>query len=120
MLLLGGIGGLVELVVSLMMWYAYDTAYTVTADSSNSAGDLTSAASVMSSIKEEMMWMSLDGIMTDLGLASVAEEWFMWNAWKADGGEEKKEKMDGEKRPRPEGDRPERELMAQIINFVNF
>lgn len=89
MILLGGIGGLVNLVTSIIAMMGYDKAYTVTVDADSSAADITTAAAVMSYIKTEMMWGTLDGLTTELGLAQVSEEWFMWNAWKAEGGEKK-------------------------------
>jgi len=123
MLLLGGIGGLVNLVTSIMMLLGYDSAYQVTVDDSAATADVTTATSVMSYIKDEMMWATLDGLTTDIALAQVAEEWYMWNAWKAEGGEKKEEgKMGGDKPPQGGEQRPprERELMAQIINYVNI
>ena len=120
---LGGIGGLVNLVTSIMAWYTYDLAYQTTEDSDSSASDITNAAVVMSAIKDDVMWSTLDGLTTELSLASVAQEWYMWNMWKAEGGEEKKEgKMEGDDRPPKEGGQgpPQRELMAQFVNFINF
>ena len=100
MILLAGIGGLVNLVTSIIALMAYDYAYQVTVDDSAATADVTTATAVMSYVKDEMMWATLDGLSTDLALASVAEEWFMWNAWKAEGGEKKEEgKMGGDKPP---------------------
>ena len=123
MLLLGGIGGLVNLVTSIMMFLGYDSAYQVTVDDTAATADVTTATAVMSYIKDDMMWATLDGLTTDLGLAQVAEEWYMWNAWKAEGGEKKQEGKMGDDKPPQGGEqrpRPERELMAQIINYVNI
>merc|ERR1719412_2557980 len=103
-----------------MMLYGYDKAYQVTVDSSSASADVTKATTVMSAIKDDMMWATLDGLSTDIGLAKVAEEWYMWNAWKAEGGEKKEEgKMGGDKPPKDgeQRPRPDRELMAQIINY---
>ena len=92
---LGLIGGIVNLVTSIMAWYAYDLAWQVTDESSSSAADVASATIVMAAIKEDMMWSTLDGLTTELSLASVSEEWFMWNAWKAEGEEKMEEKKEG-------------------------
>ena len=92
---LGLIGGIVNLVTSIMAWYAYDLAWQVTDDSSSSSADITSATAVMAAIKDDMMWSTLDGLTTELSLASVSEEWFMWNMWKAEGEEKMEERKEG-------------------------
>ena len=120
---LGGIGGLVNLVTGIMSWYAYDLAYQLTEDSSTSAADLLDAAVVMAAIKDDVMMSTLDGLTTELGLASVSEEWFMWNMWKAEGEEKMEEGMEGPPRENgEEGPRgpPTRELIAQVIDIINF
>ena len=120
---LGGIGGLVNLVTGIMAWYAYDLAYQLTEDSSTSAADLLDAAVVMAAIKDDMMMATIDGLSTELGLASVSEEWFMWNMWKAEGEEKMEEGMEGPPRENgEEGPRgpPTRELIAQVIDIINF
>ena len=121
MLLLGGIGGIVNLVTSILAWYAFDTAYTVSVDDTETSANVTLAEAVMSSLKEEMMMASIDGLSTDLALASVSDEWFMWNAWKA-GGEEKMDdkKMEEGKERGPREPKPELELMSKVISYVNF
>ena len=121
-ILVGGIGGLVNLAAAVLAFMAYDKAYTVKEDSTESATNITYATSIMGYVKDEMMWSSLDGLSTELALASVAEEWYMWNMWQANGGEdmEMKGKKDGEMPPPKDGEKPEREFMAQVINFINF
>ena len=116
-----GIGQLVNMVTGLMAWYAYDLAYDVTIDDSATSANILLAEAVMSAIKEETVWSTLDGLTTELGMASVAEEWYMWNMWKS-GAEMEREEMDGDRPPREDGQGPppQRELMAQIINYVNF
>merc|ERR1711862_1042843 len=52
---LGLIGGIVNLVTSIMAWYAYDLAWQITDDSSSSSADITSATAVMAAIKDDMM-----------------------------------------------------------------
>ena len=100
---LGGIGGLVNLVTGIMAWYAYDLAYQLTEDSSTSVADLADAAIVMAAIKDDMMMSTLDGLTTELGLASVSEEWFMWNMWKAEGEEKMEERKEGSRPPMENG-----------------
>ena len=121
---LSGIGGLVSLVTSLMAWWAYDEAYVASEDSDSTAAELTAAAVVMAGLKDDMLWSTLDGLTTELGLASVAEEWYMWNMYKAGGEEMKEERMEGEgdRPPRGEGGQgpPTRELIAQVIDIINF
>lgn len=120
---LGGIGSLVNMVTGIMAWYGYDLAYQLTEDSSTSASDLVDAAVVMAAIKDDMMMATIDGLSTELGLASVSEEWFMWNMWKAEGEEKMEEGMEGPPRENgEEGPRgpPTRELIAQVIDIINF
>ena len=120
---LGGIGGLVNLVTGIMAWYAYDLAYQLTEDSDTSVADLADAAIVMAAIKDDMMMSTLDGLTTELGLASVSKEWYMWNMYKAGGEEKMEEGMEGPPRENgEEGPRgpPTRELIAQVIDVINF
>ena len=121
---LSGIGGLVSLVTSLMAWWAYDEAYVASEDSDSTSAELTAATVVMAGLKDDMLWSTLDGLTTELGLASVAEEWYMWNMYKAGGEEMKEERMEGEgdRPPRGEGGQgpPTRELIAQVIDIINF
>ena len=119
---LGGIGSLVNLVTSIMAWFGYDLAYQIADDSSNSASDLLDAAVVMAAMKDDMMWATLDGLTTELGLASVSKEWYMWNMWKAEGEEKMEEGKEGPPRENGEGPRgpPANELIAQVIDIINF
>ena len=73
------VGGFVTLATSIAMLIGFDSAYTIANDSSNSASDITNAATVQAAIKDDMMMGTLDGLVTELTLASVAKEWFKWN-----------------------------------------
>ena len=118
---LGGIGSLVNLVTGIMAWFGYDLAYQVTENSSSSAAELIDAAVVMAAIKDDMMMATIDGLTTELGLASVSEEWFMWNMWKANGEEKMEEKKEGPPRGENGEQRPPaNELIAQVIDIINF
>ena len=76
------VGGIVSLVTSITMFLGYDKAYTVQEDSSNSASDITKAATVQAAIKDDMMMGTLDGLITEVTLGSVWKEWLAWNAFK--------------------------------------
>ena len=117
---LGLIGGIVNLVTSIMAWYAYDLTYQILNDSSSSSADILSATAVKYAIKDDMMWSTLDGLTTELSLASVSEEWFMWNMRKAEGEEKMEERKEGPRPSNGEQRPPTKELMAQVIDFVNF
>lgn len=119
---LGGIGSLVNMVTGIMAWFGYDLAYQVTENSDSSAAELIDAAVVMAAIKDDMMMATIDGLTTELGLASVSEEWFMWNMWKAEGEEKMEERMEESGPPRENGEQrpPTRELIAQVIDIINF
>jgi len=73
--LLGGIGGLVELVSGLLLWYAYDEAYVMSEDADSTAAELVAASVVMAAVKEEMMWGAIDSLGIEFALEETGKDW---------------------------------------------
>ena len=62
---LEAIGGLVSVVLGIMMFMAYDSAYTIANDSSSSAGDVTNAELVMAGIWNDWVKSIIDGMISE-------------------------------------------------------
>ena len=123
--LLGGLGGLVEMVSGLLLWYAYDEAHVMYYEDDSTTAEVTAAAVVMAAIKEEMMMGAIDSLGIEFALNETGKDWAEYQM-KAAGYEGKgkggrkgedwsdcseddeecmemmKEKKDGDKPPKPE------------------
>jgi hypothetical protein len=73
--LLGGLGGLVEMVAGLLSWYAYDEAYVMGEDADSTSAELVAAYAVMAAIKEETMMAGINGLATEFALEEVGRDW---------------------------------------------
>lgn len=94
--LLGGLGGLVELVSGLLMWYAYDEAYVMYEDEDSTSAELVASAVVMAAIKEEMMMGAIDSLGIEFALNETGRDWAEYQM-NAAGYEGKKGKKGGRK-----------------------
>ena len=87
------------------------------------------AETVQAAVKEDMMMGTLDSLATEVTLAAVAKEWYLWNQYKMlpdkkdkkgsnkggkGGGQQPKGQSGGQDGP------PRNEFMAQIVNYINF
>ena len=112
---LEGIGGLVGIIGMFVSWYAYDSAYAITADSSKTSDEQADAAAVMTGVWSDFVKSSVNDIITDINIVSVSEPWYRYNAEKAgiELGENELLHLDGE----GEG---EEEMMAKMIKFISI
>ena len=62
---LEAIGGLFSVVLGIMMFMAYDDAYTIANDSSSSASDVTNAELVMAGIWNDWVKSIIDGMISE-------------------------------------------------------
>jgi len=94
--LLGGLGGLVEMVSGLLSWYAYDEAYVMSEDDDSTSAELSAAYTVMAAIKEETMMAGIDGLAVEFALKEVGRDWYKYQMREA-GWENEKGKKGGRK-----------------------
>ena len=76
---LEGLGGLVSLATSIMLFMAYDDAYTVASDSSSAASDVTNAKLVMDGVWNDWVKGFVDGILSEGVLVAKGEAWWRYN-----------------------------------------
>lgn len=122
--LLGGLGGLVEMVSGLLLWYAYDEAHVMYYEDDSTTAEVTAAAVVMGAIKEEMMMGAIESLGIEFALNETGKDWAEyqmkaagyegkgkggrkgedWSDCSEDDEEcmEKMEMKDGDKPPKPE------------------
>ena len=51
-----------------VLWYAYDSAYAITVDSSKTDAEKTQAAAVMEGVWSDFVKGSIDGFITDINI----------------------------------------------------
>ena len=122
---LNGLGGMVSLATSIMLFMAYDDAYTKANESGASASDVANATAVMAGVWDDWVKGIINGVLTEGVIMSKAEPWYRYNMKKAGMYDEKKkgDKMK-EGDMKKEGDRPPPrdgpQLMARMVEFIAF
>lgn len=116
------VGGIVSFISMIVMWYAYDSAYAVSVDSSKTAAEQLQGEAVMLGIWMDFVKGTLNSIITEGALMMASEPWYRWNMKMA--GYEMDGKRDGKRDGdhdgmMHDGDMPE-DMMAKMIKFVSF
>ena len=88
---LEGIGGLVSVATSVMLFLAYNDAYIVSSDESSSADDVTKATAVMDGVWNDWIKGIVDSILTEGVIMAKAEPWYRYNMKMAGKGKEMKD-----------------------------
>lgn len=119
---LEAIGGLVSVGLGIMMFMAYDSAYTIANDSGSSAGDVTNAEAVMAGVWNDWVKSIIDGMISEQVLWAYGPAWLRYNEKMSKKGDMKKEgdKMDG---PMEGGERPPRDgpqLFSELHQYIAF
>ena len=121
---LNGLGGLVSIATSIMLFMAYDDAYTVANDSSSSVSDSTNAESVMAGVWNDWVKGVINSILSEGVLMANSEPWYHYNMMKAGLYDEGKSADMVKNGPGAEGDRPPPrdgpQLMAKMVKFIAF
>ena len=124
-------GGFLSFISMIVMWYAYDSAYAITVDSSKDAAEQAQAANVMSGIWMDFVKGTLNSIITEGALMMASEPWYRWNMNMAgyEMEDNKDHYHDGDYEGDYEGDNDwddwddwemDEEMMAKMIKFFSF
>ena len=121
---LNGLGGLVSIATSIMLFMAYDDAYTVANDSSSSASDITNAESVMAGVWNDWVKGIINSVLSEGALISLSGPWYHYNMMQAGLYDEDKSTDMLKNGPGAEGDQPPPrdgpQLMAKMVKFIAF
>lgn len=121
-------GGLLGFISMIVMFYAYDSAYAVTVDTSKTTAEQTNGQTVMDGIWADFVKGTLNSIITQGAIMMASEPWYRWNMEMAglemddkegrkgdkDGEMHDGEMHDGEKRPKPD------QLMTKFVKYFSF